>query len=468
MSPTSGPSRAICHRATRTGSWSPPKPDNDDMAARRFRAANGFGAVALLLALASPALAQKVRLPNAQIEPVAFATLDGWVDDDHVAAYGTFANSCKAILKGSKAMRRARPVYAGLFEACLRTSSSGPLDEAHARKFFESNFRAVRITPNSDSEGGFFTGYYETEFPGSRFPSDEYNVPIYAKPSNLVMPAKPGAGKIGRRLGRKKVLPYYDRSEIEEGALAGRGLEICWVKNPVDAFFAQIQGSSRIKLDTGEMLRLNYDAHNGMPYTPVGKFLIQRGIVSKEAMSMDKIREFMEANPAEGKDLRRKNRSFVFFREVRLGDHEEGIGAQGIALTAGRSIAVDKNIHVYGTPVWIEAELPIDSEKPETRFRRLMIAQDTGSAIVGAARADIYFGAGEEIGHAAGRIKQHGKFVMLVPNAVAIVGDSKEVPLPKARPATTSGEAMADNAPPAVAVIDRALVPLPKPRRPGS
>ena len=444
------------------------------MPARRLRVANGFGAAALLLAIAMPALAQKVRLPNAQVEPVAFATLDGWGDDDHAAAYAAFFNSCKAILKGNKAMRRARPVYAGLFEVCLRASSSGTLDRDKARKFFESNFKAVRVTPNADPEGAFYTGYYETEFAGSRFPSPEFNVPIYAKPSNLVMPSKPGAGKIGRRLGRKKVLPYYDRTEIEDGVLAGRGLEICWVKNPVDAFFAQIQGSSRIKLDTGQTLRLNYDAHNGMPYTPVGKFLIQRGIVSKEDMSMDKIRDFMEANPEEGKELRRKNRSFVFFREVGLADHEEGVGAQGIALTAGRSIAVDRNIHVYGTPVWIEAELPIDSEKPETRFRRLMIAQDTGSAIVGPARADIYFGAGEEIGHAAGRIKQHGKFVMLVPSHVVITSDSKVVPLPKAKP-DAKPEAQLNAAPGAAvaantssaAAADQA-VPLPKPRRPGT
>jgi membrane-bound lytic murein transglycosylase A len=436
------------------------------MPARRSRTARSFGAAVLLLsAAATPAASEKVKLRNAQVDPIAFSALDGWADDDHGAAYVSFVNSCKAILKGTKAMRHTRPVYAGLFEVCLRASSSGSLDRDHARKFFENNFKPVRITPNSDSEGGFFTGYYETEFNGSRFPSSEYNVPIYAKPSNLLMPAKPGAGKIGRRFGRKKVVPYYDRTEIEDGILAGRGLEICWVKNPVDAFFAQIQGSTRIKLDTGQTLRLNYDAHNGLPYTPVGKFLIQRGIVTKEDMSMDKIREFMESKPDEGKDLRRKNRSFVFFREVTLADHEESIGAQGIPLTAGRSLAVDRTIHVYGTPVWVEAELPIDSEKPETRFRRLLIAQDTGSAIIGPARADIYFGAGEEIGHAAGRIKQHGKFVMLVPNAVAMTSDSKDVPLPKAKPQEAKPEELvAATVKPDAKLEHTVAVPLPKPR----
>jgi membrane-bound lytic murein transglycosylase A len=187
-------------------------------------------------------------------------------------------------------------------------------------------------------------------------------------------------------------------------------------------------------------MRLNYDAHNGMPYTPVGKFLIQDGIVSKEEMSMDKIREYMEANPKEGDELRRKNRSFVFFRQVPLSDDDQCIGAQGVPLTPWRSLAMDKNLHVYGTPFWIEAELPIESEKPETRFRKLLIAQDTGSAIVGPARADIYFGYGEAIGHVAGRIKQHGRFVMLVPSSIEIDTTPEKIPLPKPRPAPDKQE----------------------------
>jgi membrane-bound lytic murein transglycosylase A len=215
-------------------------------------------------------------------------------------------------------------------------------------------------------------------------------------------------------------------------------LEICYVKSPIDAFFAQIQGSTRVKLDSGKLLRLNYIASNGMPYTPVGKFLIDRGIVSKEEMSMDKIREFMEANPEEGKALRQKNRSFVFFQETALSAHDECIGGQGVPLTPGRSLAVDKKIHIYGTPIWIDAEFPIDSEKPETKFRHLLVAQDTGSAIVGPARADIYFGHGEEVGHIAGRIKQNGQFVMLVPQSVAVSGSAvaavTNIPLPAPRP----------------------------------
>jgi len=365
-----------------------------------------------------------LNLRNAQLETLSFAALDGWKDDDHALAFETFLKSCGAILNGSKAMRAARPFYGALFNVCERAVAAGQLDRDHARAFFEDNFKPVRVTPAGQTDG-FFTGYYETEVDGSRFPSDEYTIPVYAAPAETV------------KRHQSKVFADLDRTKIEDGALAGKELEICYVKNPIDAFFAQIQGSTRVKLDNGKLLRLNYIASNGMPYTPVGKFLIDRGIVSKEEMSMDKIRDFMESNPEEGKELRRKNRSFVFFQETPLGAHDECIGAQGVPLTPGRSLAVDRRIHIYGTPIWVEAELPIDSEKPETRFRRLLFAQDTGSAIVGPARADIYFGHGEEISHIAGRIKQHGQFVMLAPQSVAISGAevATNIPLPKPRPA---------------------------------
>jgi membrane-bound lytic murein transglycosylase A len=321
-------------------------------------------------------------------------------------------------------MRAARPIYGGLFNVCTRAREAGPLNPEQARLFFEENFKPVRLAQPGETLG-FFTGYYETEMQGSRKPTDEFNIPIYAAPAATI------------KKKQSKVFAHLDRTEIEEGALKGKGLEICYVKNPIDAFFAQIQGSTRVRLEDGELLRLNYVASNGQPYTPVGRFLIDRGIISKEDMTMDRIREWMEANPEEGKELRRKNRSFVFFQETSLAAHEECIGAQGVPLTPLRSLAVDKKVHVYGTPIWIDAELPIESEKPETPFRRLLIAQDTGSAIVGPARADIYFGTGEYLGLIAGRIKQFGKFVMLVPRSVAVKGDdapAAAVPLPPERP----------------------------------
>ena len=383
-----------------------------------------------IVAPVNAASAQAVTLPKAAVEPVEFAALTGWEDDDHAAAYATFRKSCDAIRHGTPKMRKAKPIYGGLYEACMKAIALGRLDRDRARAFFEDEFRAYRVAATGQSDG-FFTGYYEPEVMGSRKRTDEYSVPIYTAPLSAI------------KAKLSKVFGHLDRTKIEEGALAGKGLEICWVKNPVDAFFAQIQGSTRVRLDDGKTMRLNYIASNGHPYTPVGRFLIDRGIIAKEEMSMDRIRDWMEANPEEGKELRRKNRSFVFFQEQQLAEHEECIGAQGVPLTPMRSVAVDRSLHVYGTPVWIDAELPIASEAPETPLRRLMVAQDTGSAIIGPARADIYFGYGNDVGSIAGRVKQFGRFVMLVPRDVAFTGAgalAKEVPLPKPRPTAVKAD----------------------------
>jgi membrane-bound lytic murein transglycosylase A len=372
------------------------------------------GAMGALMAATLPACATDLRIPGVQAEPLTFAALDGWQSDDHAAAFGAFLKSCKSILHMSAATRAARPIYGGLYKACQHAAAAGRLDRDKARAFFESNFRPVRLIPNGE-QNGFFTGYYETVIEGARKHSAEYNVPIYKMPGSAA-------------------LASADRSRIEAGLLAGKGLEICWLKNPVDAFFAQIQGSARVKLAGGETIRIGYAGRNGLPYTAVGKFLIDRGIYTREEMSMDKIRSWMEANPEEGRELRLKNRSYVFFRETPLHKDEHSTGGQGVELTPLHSIAIDRSIHAYGTPVWIEAELPIASEKPETPFRHLTIAQDTGTAIVGPARADIFFGSGEDIGLIAGRIKQFGRFVMLVPNGVTLVNAPAPAPVPKPRP----------------------------------
>ena len=221
--------------------------------------------------------------------------------------------------------------------------------------------------------------------------------------------------KVGRRVGRRKIVPYYDRGEIEDGALDGWHLEICWLRSQVDVLFAQIQGSARIRLEDGTILRVNYDSHNGWPYTPVGRALVDRKIIPKDEMSMQRIREWMEANPDRPRRCGGMNKSYVFFRITDLATEDEAVGAQGVPLVPGRSIAVDRSLHAYGTPFFIAADLPIANEKSATKFRRLMFAQDTGSAIVGPARADIYFGAGDEAARMAGRIKNPGDFVMLLP-----------------------------------------------------
>ena len=375
-----------------------------------------------------------VHIPGATLEPLSFATLEGWKDDDQSAAFGSFLNSCRAILNSTPAMHRKKPLLGKLYTACRQAQLVKAPTAESARKFFEDNFQPVRVLPPTRSYGfytgtdGFFTGYYEPQVEGSRSRSEEYKYPLYRVPAKF-------AGK------KSTVFPHLDRKDIVKGALAGKGLEICWVKSPIDAFFAQIQGSTRVKLDSGDMLRLNYIASNGKPYTPVGRILIDDGIISAEEMTMDKIRQYMETNPEKGEELRLKNRSYVFFRETSLKPHEEPIGAQGVPLTAGRSIAVDPKIHVYGTPVWIDAKLPIKGDAPVDPYQHLLIAQDTGSAIRGPARADIYFGYGGDVPSIAGRIKQFGRFVMLVPKGMPIETPAvATVPVPQARPPKASAE----------------------------
>jgi membrane-bound lytic murein transglycosylase A len=395
---------------------------------RRSRARFVLGitcTVGLTAAMSTVAHAAVLKLRNADTQTITFDALPGWADDDHTVAFEAFLNSCDAIRHGSKRKRRKSPIYGGLYNACMRAIPAGTLDRKAARKFFEDNFKPVRVTTNQtigyySGTDGFYTGYWEVQVRGSRKKTEEFTVPLYRTPR----------GKFAR----------LDRARIVGGALEGKGLEICWIKDPIDAFFAEIQGSLRVHLDTGELLRLNYDSSNRKPYTPVGRILIERDIYTPEEMSMEKIREYMIANPEEGKKLRLKNRSYIFFKETELEKDEEPDGAQGVPLTAGRSLAVDSSHHVYGTPIWIDAKLPITSDEADDTFRRLMFAQDTGGAIRGAARADIYFGHGEGLGAVAGRIKQFGKFVMLVPKDVS-VRDTLATPLPRPKPKTMIAEA---------------------------
>ncbi len=350
-----------------------------------------------------------------------------------------------------------------------------PSRRTAARKFFEDNFRPLRISKLGQTDG-FLTGYYEPIIDGSRVPTGEFQAPLYRRPPNLAIAGRlklgdafPSKGvKVGRRVGRRKIVPYYDRGEIEDGALDGWHLEICWLRSQLDVLFAQIQGSARIRLEDGEILRVNYDSHNGWPYTPIGRVLIDRKIMSKDEASMQRIRDWMEANPDQAKDVRRQNKSYIFFRMTDLSNEDEAVGGEGVPLMPGRSIAVDRSLHVYGTPFFIAANLPITNTKAGTRFRRLLFAQDTGSAIVGPARADIYFGAGDEAGRIAGRIRNPGQFVMLVPREVDPSQAAANIPLPLRRPsrpnAQTDGTAMIDPAdedvppPPAKPVVSPSRV----------
>jgi membrane-bound lytic murein transglycosylase A len=413
-----------------------------------------------------------IRFPDTRFEPVSFKDIDGWAADDHAAAYATFLTSCRAIVGSARTSRDVRPVYPALVEICRKARAAGTLAAEGARKFFEENFSALRVS-KFDDVNGFLTGYYEPIVDGSRVLTDDFKVPVYSRPRDLVHMGRkrkaesfPNSGRVVRRIKRGKYVPYFDRAAIEDGALAARNLEICYLKDANDLLFIQIQGSARIRLTDGSLLRVNYDAHNGHPYTPVGRILIERGIIPREEMSMDRIRKWMAENPDGGKELRRQNKSFVFFRNTGLPENEEARGAQGVPLTAWRSIAVDRVLHVYGTPFFISADLPIATDASSTKFRKLMIAQDTGSAIVGPARADIYFGAGDEAGRIAGRIKNPAQFVMLMPNALDPSAAGKEMPLPERRPASfpKATEPAQAEAPSAPASPHTGPIPFPRPR----
>jgi len=424
------------------------------------------------------AIHQPIKFPDTQYEPVDWADLNGWDNDDHEAAFATYLASCRALnvkrhsdARGNQHGRELTGIAAALRDICERAQAAIPLDDDGAKQFFEDNFRPLHIDKLGDT-AGFLTGYYEPIIDGSRVPTGDFASPLYRRPPNLVAAGRRKLGDafpskgvfVGRRLGRRKIVPYYTRAEIEDGALDGWHLEICYLHDPVDVLFAQIQGSARIRLEDGTILRVNYDSHNGWPYTPVGRVLVDMKALTKDQVSMQSIRDWMEANPDQAKDVRRANKSYVFFRITDLATEDEAVGAEGVPLMPGRSIAVDHSLHTYGMPFFITADLPIAAEKAATKFDRLVVAQDTGSAIVGPARADIYFGAGDEAARTAGRVKNSGDFFMLLPRALDPVKAGRDIPLPPERPSLFSfatGTMEDPTVPDSAAAQD---VPLPEPK----
>jgi membrane-bound lytic murein transglycosylase A len=427
----------MSRRAIPTGSWWPPKRVNNP-GRGPLRAIGSLPGVAcaLWLAGATPAATQPaLTIPDAALEPMSFNELEGWAADDRAAAFAAFLASCRVTLKKPDA--DPRPMAGALRAVCARARAAGPLNSARAAAFFEANFRPMQIFKLGETSG-FLTGYYEPIVEGSRLPTPIFHTPLYRRPDDLVVLGAPhgtdgfpNKAAVGRKIDDRILPGYFDRGAIEDGALDGRHLEICWIKDPIDALIIQIQGSARIRLEDGLILRVNYDAHNGWPYTPVGRPLIERNIIPREEMSLDRLRTWMQLNPDAAREVRRTNRSFVFFRISGLGNEEEPIGGEGVRLTAGRSLAVDKTLHVYGTPFFVEAALPLGRTRAPVAFHRLMIAQDTGSAMVGPARADLYFGAGEEAGHVAGAIRQNARMVMLIPREIDPAAVRAPRPLPR-------------------------------------
>jgi len=323
--------------------------------------------VAGVVAMTTPAMAEVTHTI------LGFDDLQGWADDDHQAALSVFLNTCGDMND---------PDWKGICAVAAR--------QTNAKTFFELFFRPVLIEDGTEM---LFTGYYEPELNGSRTRGGRYQYPLYALPDEA-------------RNGRA----WFSRRDIEEQkVLDGRGLEIAWLDDPTDVFFLHVQGSGRVKLTDGSYIRVGYGGKNGHEYRSIGQEMVRRGIYQAHQVSAEVIRNWVHRNPDEGAELLRHNPSYVFFREVSEVPADKGpLGAMNRSVTALRTIAVDPAHVSLGAPVWIEKS----GQEP---MRRLMVAQDTGSAIRGAQRADIFFGTGAAAGRMAGRIKDRGRMVVLLP-----------------------------------------------------
>ena len=307
-----------------------------------------------------------------EIRILEFSELDGWEKDNHAEALAVFLNTCSDMKS---------PDWKGLCRAAE--------DQTNAKAFFELFFRPVQIT---DGKPALFTGYFEPELEGDLYRSERFRFPIYKLPPE----ARDGA--------------WLSRRELEEtGAMKGRGLEIAWVDDAVELFFLQVQGSGRIKLPDGRYIRVGYGGKNGHEYRSIGRELVRRGVYNVHQVSAQVIKNWVRRNPIDGLELLRHNHSYVFFREVSEVPADKGpLGAMNRSVTEMRTVAVDPRYTPLGAPVWVE-------KNGKGKIRKLMIAQDTGSAIKGAQRADIFFGTGDEAGLKAGRLKDPGRMIVLMP-----------------------------------------------------
>lgn len=365
--------------------------------------------------------------PN--LVPISFSDLPSWHKDKGIAAaLDAFMRSArqarvKPYRSGSLGIRFES--FAAAYEAAA--SLRKPVSDQGAREFFETFFVPCRVLPE-ERVAPLVTGFYEPEVHASLSPSAQFSQPLYRVPEDLVELADPGSHpgwNPSYRFAKKTasgIAPYFDRESIDRGALKGRGLELCWLDSAVDAFFIHVQGAARLSLPDGRKMRVTYAAKSGHPFTGIGKKLAEMGEIPLELVTMQTIRKWLAEHPQRVDEILWKNRSYIFFRETELGDPELGpVAAAKVQLTPGRSIAVDRNLHTFGTPFFIDAPdlEPIFGEP----FRRLMIAQDTGTAIVGAARGDLFLGTGNEAGELAGVIRHNATFHVLVPRSVPELQD---------------------------------------------
>lgn len=346
-----------------------------------------------------------------------FDRLPGWSEDTHGAAVPALRRSCGRLEKLPAERSLGAGGIAGRVADWLPVcAAAGGLEagDAAARVFFETWF-VPHLAAAADGSEGLFTGYFEAGLRGSRTPHGPYRVPIHGRPDDLVTADLGGfrdrwkGQRISGRVVDGRLVPYPSRAEIAAGALDGRRLELLWVDDPVDAFFLHIQGSGRVVLDDGRVVRVGFAGRNGHPYVSIGRLLVERREIPGEAVSMQAIRRWIAAHPEQRTALLNANPSYIFFT-VRQGDGP--IGAQGAVLTPGRSLAVDRRFVPLGVPLWLDTTDPLDPSRP---LRRLVVAQDTGAAVKGPVRGDLFWGHGAAAAERAGAMKQTGAYYLLIP-----------------------------------------------------
>ncbi|WP_440682200.1 murein transglycosylase A [Cysteiniphilum halobium] len=340
-------------------------------------------------------------------EPVAYEALPDWDCGDQMQAYQALRVSCKAIIKNTNYNKDWQ-------SSCQNILAVSAHTDRRAREIIEQNFSPFLVRYNDQSQG-LFTGYYAPAIAGSLYRTAEFPVPIYKTPSDLIQKKTPSGTRYGHMINGK-FMSYYTREEIAKNNFFTRKDVIAWVGSRVERTFLQIQGSGRIELTNGDSILVGYDSQNGHPYRPIGRYLLENKLMPREDITMQSIKKWLYNHPKEANQVLNYDPSFVFFRVL---SHGNPIGAQGVPLTPGYSIAIDSKFYQYGTPIWLSTTYQSDHNKIH-KLDRLMIAQDTGGAIRGAIRGDVFWGSGKEAEYYAGHMKNLGQMFVLLPKTDAL------------------------------------------------
>lgn len=402
---------------------------------RRTLAARWRGPAAVLVVLLVVAIAARMWIhfrppagPALRLAPVAFSQLPGWQANDPARALAAFRRSCDELVRRAPSEPMGGAGYAGRagdWQGVCIDAKSVTGGAAATRGWFEKKFAAFRLSGGTDDEG-LFTGYYEPEIRGSRVERGAFATPVYGLPRDLITLDLAQFGRklpdirLVGRLSGQRLVPYPARAAIDSKGLSGTPV-LLYADDPVSVFFLQIQGSGRALLEDGTMLRLAYAGQNGRPYTPIGRTLIEMGAIARQQMSMQAISAWLKSHPSAARAVMESDQSFVFFRELPIGDPTAGSpGSENVPLTPGASVAIDPSIHPFAVPMYVAATAPsADPRKPDQSFKRLVIAQDSGGAIKGALRVDVFWGFGADAESIAGRMKSEGALFVLLPKTIA-------------------------------------------------